>query len=63
MLLAVKFKVAPSHKGPLLEATGVAGGLLITTSVVPGKLLQPLTVATTEKVPASANVTLFNEGF
>ena len=53
-----RFNVAPVHKGPLLEAVGVAGVGLITTIVVPAALVHPLTVIVTLYVPALATVTL-----
>ena len=53
-----RLSVAPSHKGPLFVAVGVAGVGLITTVVEPAALLQPLTVIVTLYVPALATVTL-----
>ena len=48
MLLAVKFSVAPVHKGLLLLAVGVAGIGFTVTVVVPAGPAQPATVAETE---------------
>ena len=53
----LKFSVAPSHKGPLLLAVGVAGVALTTTVVEPTALVQPLTVTVTLYVPASVGST------
>lgn len=55
-VLAVKFNVEPAHMGVLLLAVGAAGVGFTTTVVVAAALPQPLTVATTEYVPAAASV-------
>ena len=54
----LRLSVAPTHKGPLLVAVGVAGNGLMTTVVEPGLLVHPLTVTVTLYVPALATVTL-----
>jgi hypothetical protein len=54
--VVVRFSVAPTHNGLLLEGTGVAGIGLITTVVVPAGPVQPFTVTVTEYVPAAASV-------
>jgi hypothetical protein len=48
----LKFNVAPTHKGPLSVAVGVAGIGLITAVVEPAALVQPFTVIVTLYVPA-----------
>ena len=53
-----RFNVAPTHKGPLLLAVGVAGNGLMTTVVEPAALVHPPTVTVTLYVPALATVTL-----
>src|SRR5438034_9031865 len=55
--------VAPSVYGPPWVAVGVAGIALMTTFVVPAAEVQPLMVAVTEYVPASAVVALARVGF
>jgi hypothetical protein len=50
----LKAIVAPSQKGPLLEAVGVAGSGVTTTVVSPAGDVQPSTVTVTEYVPAIA---------
>ena len=57
-----RLSVAPSHKGPLFVAVGVAGMGLITTVVEPVALLQPLTVIVTLYVPASVGPALIMLG-
>jgi hypothetical protein len=47
----------------LVEGTGVAGRGLITTTVDAGRETQPLSVAITLYVPASARVTFAFVGF
>jgi hypothetical protein len=47
-VLAVRFKVCPTHKGPLFPAVGADGVGFTTTVVVPAALVQPATVAVTE---------------
>jgi hypothetical protein len=59
----VKFKVEPTHKGPLFDAVGVAGIVFTTSVVVPAELVQPFTVTVTEYVPALAVVTPETLGF
>ena len=63
MLLAVKFNVAPVHKGLLLLAVGVAGVGFTVTVVVPAGPVQPATVAETEYTPAQARVIPAMDGF
>jgi hypothetical protein len=58
-----RLRVAPTHKGPLLEAVGVAGAAFTTTVVEPAALVHPPTVTVTLYTPASANVTLAIFGF
>ncbi len=58
-----RFSVVPAHRGPLLDAVGVAGTGFITTVVVPATLVQPATVTVTLYVPAAAAVTLAIVGF
>ncbi|WP_207917090.1 hypothetical protein, partial [Flavobacterium hiemivividum] len=53
----VRFKVEPTHNGPLFDAVGVAGIGLTTTVVEPAALGQPATVTVTLYVPAVARVT------
>ena len=53
-----RFNVAPTHKGPLLVAVGVAGNGLTTTVVDPAALVHPDALVTvTLYTPASATVT------
>jgi hypothetical protein len=59
----VRFKVEPTHKGPLFKAVGVAGIVFTTSVVVPAELVHPFTVTETEYVPALAVVTLPRVGF
>jgi hypothetical protein len=59
----VRLSVAPTHKGPLLPAVGVAGTAFTTTVVVPAALVQPPTVIVTLYTPAAANVTPAIFGF
>jgi hypothetical protein len=59
----VRFRVAPTHRGPLLAAVGVAGTALTTTAVVPAALVHPPTVTVTLYVPAAAKVTPAIVGF
>ncbi len=42
-----RLRVEPAHKGPLLEAVGVAGTGLTTTVVEPVKLVHPFIVTVT----------------
>ena len=63
MLLAVKFKVVPVHRGPLLPAVGAAGIGFTVTVVVPAGPVQPATVAETEYTPAPARVIPAMDGF
>jgi hypothetical protein len=58
-----RLRVAPTHKGPLLVAVGVAGAALTTTVVVPAALVHPPTVTVTLYTPASAMVTAAIFGF
>ncbi len=58
-----RFSVVPAHRGPLLDAVGVAGTGFITTVVVPATLVQPATVTVTLYVPEAAVVTLAIVGF
>jgi hypothetical protein len=44
----VKFNAAPTQRGPLLAAVGVAGFAFTTTDVVPAALVHPFTVIVTE---------------
>src|SRR5438477_1868562 len=55
--------VEPAQYGPPLPAVGADGIELTTTLVVPAGELQPLTVTTTEYVPASAVVAFARVGF
>jgi hypothetical protein len=59
----VKFNVAPTHTGVLLDATGVAGIGLTVTTVVPAAPVQPFTVIVTEYVPPAASVAPVTDGF
>ena len=59
----VRFNVEPTQIGELLPAVGVAGIGFTTTTVVPAALIQPITVAVTEYVPAANEVALAIEGF
>ena len=59
----VRLRVAPTHKGPLLAAVGVAGTALTTTVVDPAALVHPPTVTVTLYTPAAANVTPAIFGF
>ena len=63
MAEADKFKVVPTHKGPLLVAVGAAGIGLTVTVVVAAGLVQPETVEVTEYVPPPANVIPATLGF
>ena len=47
MVLAVKFKVAPTQTGLFEDAVGEAGSGVTETVVVPAKLVQPATVVVT----------------
>ena len=58
----LKFNVAPTHRGPLLLAAGVAGNALMTTVVVPAALVHPFTVIVTLYVPASVGSTFAIDG-
>jgi hypothetical protein len=58
-----RLSVAPSHKGPLLLAVGVAGAALTTTVVEPAALVHPPTVTVTLYTPAAAKVTPAIFGF
>ena len=51
MEVAVKFRVLPSHKGPLLLAVGAVGIGFTVTFVVPAGPVHPPAVAVTEYVP------------
>ena len=46
--VVLRFKVDPSHSGPLLEAVGATGIRFTTTLVVAAVLVQPLAVVVTE---------------
>ena len=59
----VRFRVAPTHKGPLLAAVGVEGAALTTTVVVPAVLVHPFNVTVTLYIPAAAKVTPAIVGF
>jgi len=61
--LAVRDIELPTHKGPLLEATGAKGRGLTTAPVDEGELVQPLTVAVTLYTPPFATPTLLITGF
>ena len=45
---AVKLRVVPTQRGPLLETVGVAGIRFTTTEVVAAALVQPLAEVVTE---------------
>jgi hypothetical protein len=47
MVFAVKFKVDPTHNGPLLDAVGADGIAYTITLVIPAALVQPFTVTVT----------------
>ena len=53
IVAAFRFKVAPTHRGPLLPATGGFGVGVIDTVTAPGWLTHPLTATTTLYVPES----------
>jgi hypothetical protein len=57
-----RLRVDPAQIGPLLDATGVEGGVLTVTKVEPAGLEQPVTVMVTLYVPAAADVTLAMDG-
>ena len=59
----VRFSVAPTHKGPLLAAVGVAGTALTTTVVEPTALMHTPTVTVRLYTPAAAKVTPAIVGF
>lgn len=61
--LVVRFSVAPTHNGLLLEGVGAAGIGLTVTAVVPAALMQPLTVMVTEYVPVASVVAAAMDGF
>ena len=63
MVLAVKFKFAPTQSGPLLVAIGAAGIGFTVTAVVAAGLVQPETVEVTEYAPAPAKVIPATLGF
>jgi hypothetical protein len=63
MVFAVKFKVDPTHSGPLLPGVGADGIGYITTVVVAAGLVHPFTVTVTLYVPASDKLTFETEGF
>jgi hypothetical protein len=68
ILFAVSVSVAPAQTGagfalPLIEGTGAAGVLLISTDAVPAGLVHPFEVTVTEYAPDAALVTGEIEGF
>ena len=63
MVLAVRLIVFPKQTGLLLPAVGAAGVGFTTTVTVPPGLVQPLAVALTVYVPASARTALAILGF
>ena len=60
---AVKFKVDPSHNGPLFDTVGTPGIAFTTTVVLADALLQPLDEVVTEYVPACNKVMFVIVGF
>ena len=63
MALANKFKLVPTHKGPLLVGVGETGIGFTVNVVVPADPVHPATVAVTEYVPAPAKVIPDTMGF
>jgi hypothetical protein len=61
--VVVRFNVAPTHNGLLLDGAGVAGIGFTVTTVVPAALMQPLTETVTEYVPVAAVVAFATDGF